>query len=358
MDALIHEVQLVRNDALNFDTLYIGGGTPSVLDASSISRIIETARHSCNILEDVEITLEVNPGTITPEKLDGYRRAGVNRIHIGVQSFDSNNLRFLGRMHSSKDADLAIKWVNEGGFDSKGLDLIYGIPSQSKTSWLMDLKRAVEFKPQHLSCYMLTCEPETPLDKDRQNGCFVPQTDDLLNDLFETTLAFLSSHDYVQYEISSFARLDEDPSGNRIFKHNRSRHNLKYWSFAPYLGMGPSAHSFLEPQRRWNHASVKKYIQDLAEGKLPIEGKEVLSKAQLMIEAISLGLRKTEGIDIDRFDERFSVNFQDMFKESINSFKKEEYIALSKGRCLLTGKGMLFLDSITSAFINQGMDGF
>ncbi len=356
MGALTHEMQLVRSDLLKFDTLYIGGGTPSLLDATSIRRIIEVARHTFNILDDVEITLEVNPGTITPEQLHGYRNAGVNRIHIGVQSFDPDNLGFLGRMHSKEEAELAIKWVGEAGFHNTGLDLMSGIPGQSKKSWLMDLKRAVEFKPQHLSCYMLTCESGTPLDKDRKDGRFAPQTDGWLSDLFDTTLAFLSSQKYVQYEISSFARSDSSQAGAIGFEHNVSRHNRKYWSFAPYIGLGPSAHSFIEPQRRWNHASVKKYIQDLAAGRLPIEGKEMLSKEQLMIEAISLGLRQTEGIRLDRFEKRFNVNFQEMFKEVITDLGEKGFIKCSENHCVLTRKGMLFLDSITSAIVLRGMD--
>ncbi len=358
IDALIHEMQLTRNDDLRFDTLYIGGGTPSILAAKSIRRIIEIARDTWNILDPAEITLEANPGTLTPEKLYGYRSAGVNRIHIGVQSFDPDNLRFLGRVHSSKDALLAIQWADEAGFDNKGLDLIYGIPGQSKKSWLMDLQQAVAFNPQHLSCYMLTFEPGTPLDKDRQNGRFTPQANGSVRDLFNTTRTFLGGHGYVQYEISSFARGDAGPSRDRDFERNRSQHNLKYWSFAPYIGLGPAAHSFIVPHRSWNHASVEKYVEDLAAGRLPIAGKEALSKEQLIMEAILLGLRKMDGIRIDDFDKTFNLNFREMFKKVITELGERGLIKLSKSHCALTPKGMLLLDSITSAFVVQGMEGY
>ncbi|MBW2239609.1 MAG: hypothetical protein JRF39_11370, partial [Deltaproteobacteria bacterium] len=147
-----------------------------------------------------------NPGTVTLEKLKGCRRAGVNRINIGVQSFNSANLRFLGRIHSDRDADLAVKWAQSAGYKNIGLDLIYGIPDQTTASWLRDLQSAVEFGPQHLSCYMLNFEPGTPMDRDRKKGCFKPLSEGQVCDLFETTVKFLSDHGYVQYEISNFAR--------------------------------------------------------------------------------------------------------------------------------------------------------
>jgi len=156
MDALASEMRMTRGGTLPFDTLYMGGGTPSVLDVKAVGRIIKAARQSYEILSDAEITLEVNPGTVTPEQLSMYRCFGVNRINIGVQSFDPDHLCFLGRIHSSRDADLAVQWAQKAGYKNIGFDLIYGIPGQTKKSWLLDLQLAVEFEPQHLSCYMLS----------------------------------------------------------------------------------------------------------------------------------------------------------------------------------------------------------
>ena len=349
--ALMHEMQLTRNDALRFDTLYIGGGTPSLLDAKNISLIIENAHQSYEILANAEITLEVNPGTITTEQLEAYRRTGVNRINIGVQSFDQANLHFLGRIHTSTDGNLAIEWTRKAGFENIGLDLIYGLPEQTIKSWLLDLRHAVEAEPQHLSCYMLTCEPGTPLDKNRQEGRFHPLSERRVKELFETTLSFLSAHGYVQYEISNFALARSDRIGTQNSEHNQSRHNQKYWSFVPYIGLGPSAHSFLEPHRCWNHPSVKKYIHKLAAGKLPLEGKETLSLEQLMIEAVYLGLKQTKGISVDAFDKKFGVSFKAMFGEITTGLEEKGLIKYSQNRCALTPRGMLFLDSITSMFI-------
>ena len=351
MDALASEMRMTRGGTLPFDTLYMGGGTPSVLDAKAVGRIIKTARQSYEILSDAEITLEVNPGTVTPEQLSMYRCSGVNRINIGVQSFNPDHLSCLGRIHSGRDASVAVNWAQKAGFKNIGLDLIYGIPNQTKKSWLMDLKLAVEFEPQHLSCYMLSFEPGTPLYRNRQEGRLKPLAEPKVCELFETTLEFLRDHGYVQYEISNFARETIDKSGFKNSEVNRSKHNVKYWKFVPYIGLGPSAHSFLEPKRYWNCTDVKKYIQYLEAGKLPLAGEERLSVEQFMIEAIYLGLRQTNGILIDVFDKKFGVNFKKMFEEVIGDFEEKELMEFSQNRCALTSRGMLYLDSIAAMFI-------
>ena len=336
--ALIREIEMVSSSSLLFDTLYFGGGTPSVFKAEDISRIIEKIYSLFNMLADSEITIEVNPGTVAFEQLVEYRSIGINRINIGVQSFQDANLDFLGRIHSSNDADLTIRWARKAGFDNIGIDLIYGIPGQTKKTWLYDLQRAVEFEPEHLSCYMLTYEKGTPLDRERRQGKFKPVAGSLLAELFETTMEYLTTHGYVQYEISNFAKNVS----------RKSRHNMKYWSFSPYLGFGPSAHSFIEPQRYWNCRSVKKYIENIKEGRQPVEEKEILSKEQRMTEMVYLGLRKTDGIGIDVIDETLGINFCQIFAEKIKQLEEDGYILPihPKNRCALSRKGMLFLDSI------------
>jgi oxygen-independent coproporphyrinogen-3 oxidase len=351
VDALISEMRMTRDQNLTFDTLYMGGGTPSVLDAKTIGKIIETARQSYEILPHAEITLEVNPGTVGLKQFEEYRCSGVNRINIGVQSFDPVNLQFLGRIHSGRDAHAAVTWAQRAGFENLGLDLIYGIPNQTKTSWLKDLKLAIESEPRHFSCYMLSFEPGTPLYTDLQEDRLKPLAEPQVCEMFETTLEFLSDHGYVQYEISNFARKSMTGSGLKSAEHNQSRHNIKYWNFAPYIGLGPSAHSFLEPKRYWNCADVEKYIQDLNAGRLPRAGEERLSMEQIMIEAIYLGLRQTTGILIHVFDKKFGVTFKTMFKQTVDVLEAKGLIELSQNRCALTCKGMLYMDSIASMFI-------
>lgn len=351
MDALFNEMHLRRSEALAFDTIYIGGGTPSLLDAKSIDRIIENAHQSYQILAEPEITLEINPGTVTPEQLKGYKRAGVNRINIGVQSFNPAGLGFLGRTHSVNDADRTIKCSHKTKFEKMGLDLIYGIPGQTKQSWLFDLQRAVAFEPQHISCYMLTYEPGTPLEKDRQKGRFSPLSDDMTCELYETTITFLSNCGYAQYEISNFSHTGSGKIQTLNPEHNQSKHNQKYWSFVPYIGLGPSAHSFIEPQRFWNHSSVEKYIGDLAKNRLPLEGKETLNQEQLIMEAIYLGLRQTKGISLDFFDQKFGQSFKAMFEDVIKDLEEKRLVKFSQNSCELTLKGMLLFDSVIATFV-------
>jgi len=350
LDALASEMNMTRKFDKVFDTLYIGGGTPSVLNIKIIDIIIKTAHQCFNILSNAEITLEVNPGTVTLEQLKGYRQAGVNRINMGVQSFNSANLDFLERIHSAGDAQMAVKWAQKAGYENIGLDLIYGIPDQTKSSWLKDLHSAVEFHPQHLSCYMLSFEPGTPMHKDLQNRVFNPLPEHRVCELFEITRSFLNANGYVQYETSNFAHEVIDASGIKSAQSNLSRHNMKYWNFSPYIGLGPSAHSFIEPQRFWNHSNVKKYIQELSTGRLPRAGKESLSREQLMIEAVYLGLRQTKGIVVDAFDKKFGVNFKAMFTGVITDLEEKGLVKMSQNRCALTSKGMLYLDSIAVMF--------
>lgn len=351
LDALASEMNMTRKLVRVFDTLYIGGGTPSVLDIKAIDNIIKTAHQCFNILSGAEITMEINPGTVTLEKLKGYRQTGVNRINIGVQSFNSANLDFLERIHSAGEAQVAVKWAQKAGYENIGLDLIYGIPDQTKSSWLKDLQSAVKFHPQHLSCYMLSFEPGTPMHKDLQNSVFNTLPEHLVCELFETTRSYLSANGYIQYEISNFACEVIEGPGIKSAQSNVSRHNMKYWNFSPYIGLGPSAHSFIEPQRFWNHSNVKKYIQELTTGRLPRAGKESLSREQLMIEAVYLGLRQTKGIEVDAFDKKFGVNFKAMFTGVITDLEEKGLVKMSQNCCALTPKGMLYLDSIAAMFI-------
>jgi len=343
ISAVISEMNMTCNLPFKFDTLYIGGGTPSVLETELITRIIETASSLYKLLPDSEITIEVNPGTVKPEKFREYKDAGVNRISIGAQSFQERNLNFLGRIHTIEDADLTIKWAQGAGFENIGIDLIYGIVGQTRESWLRDLEQTVLYEPEHLSCYMLTYEPGTPMEKDLQKGCFKPMDEKKVGELFTATVEFLAGKGYDQYEISNFVRA----------KNLRSRHNQKYWSFAPYIGLGPSAHSFIEPRRCWNKASVTAYIKDLEEGRLPIGGQEVLSREQMMTESIFLGLRKADGIDVSEFNSRFDENFFKIFGKQIDDFEKKGLMVTNQTSCALTVKGMLFLDSITSMLVSQ-----
>jgi len=346
--ALEREMELAGQCALVFDTLYIGGGTPSVLDNSAVEQIVATAFKHFNIRSDAEVTIEVNPGTVSLEDLRRYRQAGVNRLNIGIQSFKEENLKFLGRIHSREEAFSSIDWARQAGFENIGLDLIYGLPEQDENHWQNELVQAVQINPEHLSCYILTRESGTPLDREVLADRIRLPAEDNLGKLFEITTDYLTNHGFHHYEVSNFARkTDTDHSSWK------SRHNQKYWSFAPYIGLGPSAHSYLEPERHWNHRSIEKYLQNIRDGRLPIAEKERLSREQMILEAVYLGLRTADGIDLGDFQRRFEIDFLKIFRETIADFEKDGLMRVAKNHCGLTSKGMVLLDGITAVFTNQ-----
>ncbi len=348
--ALKKEMRLSRKIPLVFDTLYVGGGTPSTLTPIAIKQLIEWARIYFRFTADSEITIEVNPGTVTRENLGAYRDFGVNRLSIGVQSFDDANLRFLGRTHRGEEAHLCVEWARREGFDNLGLDLIFGLPGQDQSNWLSDLRAAVRFEPEHLACYMLTCESGTPLDKDVKSGRVRLAAEGMVLNLYDTAIDYLIHRNFIHYEVSNFARKAGVDGRLRT-----SRHNLKYWSFAPYIGFGPSAHSFFESQRYWNHRRLSTYIGKIEAGKPAIAQIERLTREQMIIEVIYLGLRTTEGIDLGVFNEKFDIDFIEFFDSTIDQLEMREMIQISENHCALTRKGLLFIDSIAAMFIDRDL---
>jgi len=345
--SLLKEIQMRGSRSLCADTLYMGGGTPSTLNPAQLSTLLHAARQRFTMLPDAEITVEVNPGTVDRKALEAYRRTGINRISIGVQSFLPSHLHFLERVHTSGQAVQAITSARDAGFDNIGLDLIYGIPGQTVEAWRQDLEKALEFEPEHLSCYMLTFEAGTPMDDRRKKGAVHPVSDKEMEKLFDMTRVFLEARGYLQYEVSSYARSDK----------YRSRHNQKYWSSTPYIGLGPSAHSLAGNRRSWNHRAIKQYIHRLNSGMHPTESEEILTREQQMIEFVYLGLRQVSGIDLDLFHDTYSQNFHGLFKDTISLLQKEACLTVSPTHCFLTPKGMRFLDSIVSMFVNHEFPG-
>ena len=346
LEALFNEMKLAADDhaGMEFDTLYIGGGTPSVLDDDCLADIIASAHTMFAIQPGAEVTIEVNPGTVDRDTFRSYRSFGVNRVNIGVQSFQEHNLKFLERIHTTEEAENALAWARNAGFENIGFDLICGIPGQTVEYWKQDLERAaVHHQPDHLSCYTLSYEHGTPLGRDLAKGRLTPADEDLVAQLYLTTVEVLQRCGYEQYETSNFAR-------NLAF---RSRHNCKYWYFAPYLGLGPSSHSFLPPERSWNTADLSAYLEDLEHTRRPVAGREALSREQLMIEAVYLGLRLCDGIDIAGFERRFGVKFETQFERPLSVYAPAGMLEVINGRCRLNPRGMLLLDSIASSFIDR-----
>ena len=344
LNALQQEMRLAAasQPALSFDTLYLGGGTPSALGTGAVVEIIHAARRAFSFLPDTEVTVEVNPGTVDFDSLQRLRQAGANRLNVGVQSFRDRNLAFLGRIHSTIETERVLEWSHAAGFDNIGIDLIYGIPGQTPDSWKIDLVRALGCDLSHLSCYSLTFEPGTPLEADLRRGKFAAAGEDRVAELYLQALEVLGRGGFEQYEISNFA----------LSRGRRSRHNCKYWSFSPYLGLGPSAHSFIEPERFWNCADVDRYIRQLDNGRRPIEESETLNREKLMIETVYLGLRLIDGIDISVFNDRFGIDFMKHFGATSAAFEQEGLLTTTAGHCRLTPRGMLLLDTIAAALID------
>jgi len=334
--ALKKEIKFYRNIFSSFDTIYIGGGTPSLLSVRQIDDFISTVNKYFDINLQAEITMEVNPGDVSLEYFQALRKSGINRLNIGIQSFDDRVLKFLGRRHSSKEATAAIEAARTAGFNNLGIDFIYGVHGMGIQSWKNTLRKGVSFAPEHISCYQLSLDDSTPLYKKYSSeGWHLPDENTELK-LFLATAEELENAGYIHYEVSNFARLDK-------FK---SLHNQKYWHHTPYLGLGPAAHSFLDNKRWWNKAAVKTYLNEIADGKMPVEDTEILSAEQLQLEALFLGLRTKAGIDLKLYKTRHGIDLLADKKAIIDALIKNKFVELKNGFLRPTRAGMAIADSL------------
>jgi oxygen-independent coproporphyrinogen-3 oxidase len=339
-ETLIHDIGATGFPGHAADTVYFGGGTPSLLPPAAIGRLLETVGAVFDLSADAEITLEVNPGTVTPAHFSRYRDLGINRIHIGVQSFRDEVLSFLGRCHTARQALGAVALARRAGFENIGLDLIYGIPGQTTKDWGAELSRALALSPTHLSCYLLSFERGTPLSEQLAAGTIRALPEEETGALFLFTSETLTAAGFEHYEISNFAK---GPSF-------RSRHNGKYWRHAPYLGFGPSAHSFIPPHRWWNLRDVGTYMDRIRGGDTPEAERETLALDQLMMEAVFLGLRQSDGLDVEAFERRFGIGVTRRFSPLIEELAAAGHLTLADGRFALTPSGMLLSDAIALHF--------
>jgi putative oxygen-independent coproporphyrinogen III oxidase len=272
------------------DSIYLGGGTPSLLTADLLASILDEARVRLPIAADAWLSMEANPEDVNAESAASWRALGVRTLTLGIQSFDDAALRFLGRRHDAGAARRAVETALAAGFDVVGGDLIYGLPDQAPASWERDLAAVSELAPHHVSCYQLTIHQGTPFGFRRERGRLHELPENGQATLFRLTHERLAAAGWTAYEVSNFARGDSQ----------RSRHNAKYWAHAPYLGLGPSAHSFDGAMRWWNHRKLGDWERAVATACRPIAGEERLSPEQLALEHVMLGLRTVEGIDLDR----------------------------------------------------------
>ena len=345
LDALFKEMEMYRTRFNPFDTVYIGGGTPSLLSPQHLEGILIRIQKNYDLISNTEITpeitpeitIETNPADLNRSFLESMHEFGINRINIGVQSFDQKVLDFLGRRHSLKQAMSALEASRAAGFHNIGLDLIYGVPEQDIGSWLDTLKQAVAFSPEHLSCYQLTLEAKTPLGVRYQAGEFSIPGEELQYEFFMKTSEFLEDAGYIHYEVSNFARGTE----------HTSRHNQKYWDHSPYLGLGPSAHSFQCNRRWWNHRCLDQYLAAINAGNLPIEETEILTMEQLRLEALYLGLRTKKGVSLEDFKNQYHYDLLTEKKKILTKLEEEGFISIQDGYLYPTQTGLAVADSLS-----------
>ena len=335
IDSLIKEIELYfenYNTAnLHFDSIFLGGGTPSLIPSKDIEKIFNTLSKRVDLSKVKEITIEANPGESPKNRLKEYRELGVNRISFGFQSLDNNLLQFLDRLHKSKDCLIAYNDARDSGFDNINTDMIFNIPNQTIKTLTTDLKTIINLEPEHISYYSLTVEKGTMLYNQVSDGTVKMPNEDLDYSMYEKTISILKGAGYYQYEASSYAR-----------KTKECMHNLHYWNLDPYLAFGPSAHGYNGKSRWWNHRSLDMYISNIQSGKLPIKNREFLNPKNHYNEIIMNGLKTSNGVDINKLkkiDDNLDID---------NMILKWPQLTIKNNYLKLRNNDFILLDEITS----------
>jgi len=341
LDALNNEIKLKASDQNEIETIYLGGGTPSILTPEEIKKLLSNVRNNFSISDHAEITLEANPDDITEERLIQWKEIGINRFSIGIQSFREEDLIWMNRAHNAEQALQCIKMVKEAGFDNYSVDLIYGTPTLSDDDWRKNVETIINLKVPHISCYALTVEPNTALHKmiglkKKQDVESEKQASQFL-----LLMDWLATAGYEHYEISNFAK-----------PGYRSKHNSSYWQGKNYIGIGPSAHSFYGNKRQWNISNNALYIRSLQKNIIPFE-EEILSETQKINEYIMTSLRTIEGIDLNFIEKRFGDEISRQLKATGKKFITNYQllpmdIGTTNNKLILTNEGKLFADGIAA----------
>ncbi len=319
-------------------TIYLGGGTPTILTGAQLGELLNTLFGCFSILPGAEVTVEANPGTVDREKARLLRSLGVNRVSLGIQSLRDDLLKRLGRVHTAREALEALDLLREAGFANLGADLIYALPGQTRTVWEEDLRRLLDVGPEHLSLYALTVEPGTPFHRARRRGTLRLPGEDQEIAMYRSALEITAAAGYEHYEISSYAR-----------PGFRSRHNTVYWTLGDYRGAGAGAHSFQRRPVAIRWANVKDpraYVRRRREGKPPWARREVIGREVLLAEALMLGLRMMEGVDRARYRDELGTDPLDCFGDRLAEAFSRGWIEMRDGRLRLTAAGVLFSDEI------------
>jgi oxygen-independent coproporphyrinogen-3 oxidase len=337
--AVIHELRNASS-VNEVNSIYFGGGTPSLIPEDCIEAILETCRQTFTISEDCEVTLEANPGTISANKADYFQTAGITRLSLGAQSFEDKELKAVGRLHSAGMVLESLNHLRHGGFSNINLDLMLGLPLQTRESWERNLAAIVQCSIPHVSIYMLDLEGATGLLARVKDGSLILPDEDCICDLYIDTLDFLSSRGFVHYEISNFAR-----------PGYRCRHNLKYWKREAVLGFGAGSHSFDGQSRYANTGSVEDYCTRIETGISPVIWKESLTAEQTIQESIFLGLRLTEGVDWDHLQSMDSGGILKTYEASLRGLCSDGLIEKNGSNYALTIRGMLLSNEVFQVFV-------
>ena len=335
--SLLKEMDIQRNylQGETVETIYFGGGTPSLLPVPDIESLIDKIKTVLPVSKDAELTLEVNPDDISEEKLKAWRTAGINRLSMGIQSFFDEDLQWMNRAHSAEQAmkslDLAVRY-----FDNITIDLIYGTPQLTNEKWKHNVQRVLSVNIPHISCYALTVEPKTPLQKMILQGKSEDINPGKQSEQFLLLMQWLEEAGYEHYEISNFAK-----------PGFRSRHNSSYWQGKKYLGIGPSAHSFDGTSRQWNLANNNIYIDSLSKDIIPFD-KEILTANQQLNEYIMTSLRTIEGLNPDVVEERFGEKSRGLLLSASEKYIQNGKMKSPSGNLVLTKEGKLFADGIAA----------
>jgi oxygen-independent coproporphyrinogen-3 oxidase len=327
------EKKYLQGEQIN--TIYLGGGTPSILEVSHLEFLISNLSKQYPVVSDAEITLEANPDDITTDKLKAWKDIGINRLSIGIQSFFEEELKWMNRAHNAQQAIGNLQLARKE-FENITIDLIYGSPLLTDEMWKQNVDRAVEFEIPHLSCYALTVEEKTPLYK----LINTQKTADVDNEKqarqFLLLMQWLREKGYEHYEVSNFAK-----------PGFRSRHNSSYWKGEKYLGLGPSAHSYNGTERRWNVANNNLYLKGVNQN-APNRENEILTSTQKLNEFIMISLRTKEGMDLNRVEKEFGLKEKHRIRSEIEKFKDNNLICINNSFIQLTDEGMLRADGIAS----------
>ncbi len=322
------------------ETVFFGGGTPSYVPAGHIARILDALREHFDVDHTAEITLEMNPGSCDTAKLGAYRRMGINRISLGIQSFHDDELKFLGRVHDAGQAHAAINAVRDAGFANFSMDFIFGLPGQSKARWDQTLTRALAYAPPHLSAYNLTYEEGTLLYQQKKAGQVKPLPDDLELDFFLHTAQKLGDAGLAQYEISNYARPGFE-----------ARHNLAYWNGKEYLGFGAGAHSFFDGKRFSKQRSLSQYLANTSAEAVAIIADEDLSPERRFWEILAIGLRDLRGVPLAKLSAQWGVPAPDERSGKLAPWLDEGLLQIQEGHLRLTQRGLLYYDRVAAGLI-------